>query len=164
MRTWIERRTRADPGRVLALAARVEDWPGLLPHYRSVTVLAVMSSGDRIVDMRARRDVFADRLAIPLHWIARQRVLEDRVEFVHVGGVTRGMEVAWTWHPIADGRAAIRIEHSFSPRWPVPDQVVHAIVGDVFVNSVAYRTLRTLCGHAERRTVHHLTGHGTMPN
>lgn len=144
MKTWIERRTPADPLAVMALAARVEDWPRLLPHYRSVRVLSVLPNGHRVVEMRARRSLIG-RLSWPLYWVAQQRLLPDRVEFTHIDGVTRGMEVAWTYD-----RDAIRIEHDFRPDWPLPDGLVHAVVGDFFVNSVARRTLQRLCDVAER--------------
>ena len=150
MRTWIERTTDADPRAVMALAARVEDWPRLLPHYRSVRVLRDTGTGERVVAMRARRDL-VDRIGIPLWWVARQRILSDRIEFVHVRGVTRGMDVAWTWSPAADGRAVVRITHDFAPRWCVPDGLVRAILGEFFVNSVARRTLACLCHLAEVR-------------
>lgn len=148
MKTWVEERTIADPRAVLALAARVEDWPRLLPHYRSVRVLEVAPGGNRVVEMRARRDI-GNRVGIPLWWVARQRVLQDRVEFVHVRGVTRGMDVAWTWRPSEGGAVVVRIEHDFEPHWPVPDGLVHAVVGEFFINSVARRTLQHLCGLAE---------------
>ncbi|GAC1318169.1 MAG: hypothetical protein NVSMB2_12680 [Chloroflexota bacterium] len=148
MRTWIERTTSADPQMVLTLAARVEDWPRLLPHYRSVRVLANDENGERVVEMRARRDLVG-RLGIPLWWVARQRILSDRVEFVHVRGVTRGMDVAWTWSTAADGRTAIRIAHDFAPDWALPDGLVHVVLGEFFVNSVARRTLSRLCRVAE---------------
>lgn len=148
MRTWIERTTSAEPEAVLALAARVEDWPRLLPHYRSVRVLADSANGERVVEMRARRDLVGER-GIPLWWVARQRILADRIEFVHVRGVTRGMDVAWTWARAADGRTAIRIAHDFAPTWAVPSGLVHAILGEFFVNNVARRTLTRLCRVAE---------------
>src|SRR2546428_12527793 len=74
------------------------DWPRLAPHYRSVRVIAA-AGGERLVEMRARRD------RIPVMWWARQVVLpaERRIRDTHVRGVTRGMEVEWRITPAAGG-------------------------------------------------------------
>jgi aromatase len=136
---------RADPKKIYHLAARVEEWPRLLPHYRRVTVL--QDDGlRRIVEMNARRDL------IPLAWTAEQRLFprEPRITFTHVGGITRGMLVAWTFSPQADG-TQVRVWHWFSPHWPlVPDWLVHLIVGRLFVDAIAGRTLRCLAREACR--------------
>ncbi|HKG26010.1 MAG TPA: SRPBCC family protein, partial [Thermomicrobiales bacterium] len=53
--------------RIVALAADVERWPAILPHYRSVRLLE--GGGDRkVVEMAARRD------RIPVSWRAIQEV------------------------------------------------------------------------------------------
>src|SRR5918911_2224040 len=89
---------RADPDVVFRLAARVEDWPRLLPHYRWVRVLR-QTPESRIIEMAARRDV------IPVRWTAEQRVFprQRRITFRHIGGVTRGMDVVWKLTPEAEG-------------------------------------------------------------
>src|SRR6266542_2647728 len=53
MDTSISRYVRADPRILYELAARVEDWPRILPHYRWVRVLDV--SPDRRDGRAARR-------------------------------------------------------------------------------------------------------------
>jgi hypothetical protein len=141
----------AEPGVVLRLAGAVEDWPRILPHYRWVCVLADDGHGQRIVEMAARRDVFG-RIGWPLRWTARQIIGSDRVEFVHIAGITRGMEVAWTCSPAAGGATTVRIRHVFKPAWPVPALLVRLIVGEYFVNSVARRTLGRIAILAEVRT------------
>src|SRR5437868_1950381 len=97
MDTNISVRVRADPSIVFQLAAAVEDWPRILPHYRQVRVLASHPDGTRIVHMRARREVVPG-LAIPLRWTAIQTIHERqrRIEFEHIEGITCGMRVAWT--------------------------------------------------------------------
>ncbi len=143
---------RADPAIVFQLAAGVEDWPRILPHYRWVRVLASQPDGRRTVSMAARRDVLPG-LGVPLQWTAIQTIHEGerRIEFEHVRGITRGMRVAWTIQ--SDGAAlAVSIRHVFEPRWPVPDALVRLIVGDYFVNGVARRTLRRIGDLAEART------------
>jgi ribosome-associated toxin RatA of RatAB toxin-antitoxin module len=143
---------RADPAIVFQLAAAVEDWPRILPHYQSVRVLATRGDTQRTVQMRARRDVFWG-LALPLQWTAIQALDEQhqRIEFEHVHGITRGMRVVWSMDR-AQTALVVQIRHVFEPRWPLPDALVHAIVGDYFVNGVARRTLRRIGELAEART------------
>jgi ribosome-associated toxin RatA of RatAB toxin-antitoxin module len=151
MNVSTERVARADPRKIFELAAAVEDWPRILPHYRWVRVLASEGMHLRTVDMAARRDVVGS-IAIPLRWTAVQRVYPDemRIEFEHVGGITRGMRVTWTISRVGDSSALVKIRHVFAPRWPAPDLLVRAVVGEYFVNGVARRTLRRICDLAQR--------------
>jgi hypothetical protein len=99
----------------------------------------------RVVEMAARRD------AIPVRWTAIQELYpeERRIAFRHIGGITRGMEVAWTLVPNQDG-VHVRIWHAFRPRWPlVPDALVRLVVGQFFVHNIASRTLRRIKELAE---------------
>lgn len=145
MQTAANLRVRADPRTLYRLAAGVEEWPRILPHYRRVAVLE--DDGlRRIVEMRARRDL------IPVGWTAEQRLFpnEPRITFTHVAGITRGMRVAWTFSPQSDG-TLVRVWHWFSPHWPlVPDWLVHLVVGRFFVDAIAARTLRCLAREASR--------------
>jgi aromatase len=104
------------------------------------------------VEMAARRDVVAG-LAIPLQWTSIVTLHEHqrRIEFEHIRGITRGMQVAWTIEPWDSG-LRVQIRHIFVPRWPVPDPLVRRIVGEYFVNGVARRTLRCIGDLAEART------------
>ncbi len=124
---------------VFAYAARVEDWPRLLPHYRDVRV--VESRGNaRIVEMRARRG------AIPVWWWARQVLLpaEGRIRYTHVRGVTAGMEVEWRLAPAGDG-VAVTIVHDLSLRWPIVGRAVADwIIGPQFVGPISGATLRRI--------------------
>jgi aromatase len=149
MNTSITVPVRAEPETIFELAARVEDWPSLLPHYRWVRVLKDDGSR-RVVEMAARRDV------IPVRWTAVQELhrAERRVTFRHVSGVTRGMDVAWTLMPGAEaGTTLVTVWHGFQPAWPfVPDALVELVVGRFFVNAIASRTLRRLRTVAEARS------------
>jgi len=156
MDTRIERRVHADKRVLYELAARVEDWPLLLPHYRSVRVLDTAPDGlRRTVTMRARRDVLDGQAwsGIPLRWTAVQTLLPDepRVAFDHVAGPTRGMRVAWTFTDQPNGWVLVGLRHEFAPSWPVPEVLVRLIVGEYFVNGVARRTLRHLGALAVQR-------------
>ena len=130
MRSVMLIRMRAPEERIFALAADVERWPLLLPHYRYVRRLPA-PNGERRFAMGARRG------PIPLRWEAIQRPLpEERlIEFSHVGGVTRGMEVAWRLKPV-DGAVEVSIEHELRTHWPLFGPLVAS-----FVEAVAGRTL-----------------------
>ena len=133
------------------MAAAVQDWPRILPHYRWVRLVSSEGAGTRTVEMAARRDVVG-RIGIPLRWTAEQRVYpaQMRIEFAHVGGITRGMHVTWTISPAGEATVLVRIRHVFAPRWPIPDVLIRAVVGEYFVNAVARRTLRRICDLAQR--------------
>ncbi|HEY8491119.1 MAG TPA: SRPBCC family protein [Dehalococcoidia bacterium] len=124
---------------VFRLAAAVERWPEILPHYRRVRVLA--SEGNRrLVEMAASRD------GIPVHWRAEQEVLPEslRIRFRHVAGVTRGMEVEWRLDH-RDGVTRARIVHDLDLRWPlIGGPVARWIIGPLFVENIAGKTLRRI--------------------
>ena len=138
---------RADPNTIFALAAGVEDWPRILPHYRWVRLLR-KEGRRRLVEMAASRD------GIPVRWTAVQELdpAERRIIFRHVKGITRGMDVAWTLTPNEAG-VLVAIWHAFHPRWPlVPDALVSLVVGRFFVDSIAVKTLRRIKALAEQRS------------
>jgi Polyketide cyclase / dehydrase and lipid transport len=123
---------------ILARAIETERWPVILPHYRWVRVLD--GGGDRkTVEMAARRGV------IPVRWRATQMV--DRgesipvIRFKHIWGVTKGMEVAWTFTPLERG-TSVTIDHEFNPNWPIGGAfAAERIIGPHFVHAIASRTL-----------------------
>jgi ribosome-associated toxin RatA of RatAB toxin-antitoxin module len=127
--------------RIVALAADVERWPQILPHYRWVTLLA--GGGDRkVVEMAALRG------RVPLRWRAVQTI--DRsgetpiIVYHHIWGPTRGMDVAWTFNETAAG-VDVAISHDFRPPWPlIGDTIADGIIGPHFIEYVARRTLETL--------------------
>jgi ribosome-associated toxin RatA of RatAB toxin-antitoxin module len=138
---------RGPLSRIVDLAVDVERWPQILPHYRWVTLLG--GGGDRkVVEMAARRD------RIPVRWRAVQEV--DRsgptpvIAYRHVQGVTRGMEVAWTFAEHRDG-VQVTIRHDFKPPWPlVGDLVADRVIGPHFVDYIAGRTLGVIKQIVER--------------
>jgi hypothetical protein len=139
---------RGELDHIVDLAVATERWPEILPHYRWVTVLE--GGGDhKAVEMAARRGRF------PVKWRARQDVERDGpspvIRFHHIGGVTKGMDVAWTFAPGPDG-VAVTIDHDFAPPWPVVGGVVaDRIIGPHFVEAIAGRTLNTIKGIVENR-------------
>jgi uncharacterized membrane protein len=133
---------------IVALAADVERWPVILPHYRWVTLLD--GGGDRkTVEMAARRG------RIPVKWRAIQEIERDGpspvIRYRHIGGVTKGMEVAWTFAP-APGAFNVRIDHEFRPPWPIVGGLVaDRIIGPQFVEAIAGKTLQTIKAIVEDR-------------
>jgi ribosome-associated toxin RatA of RatAB toxin-antitoxin module len=141
MRSVMRIRMQAPEERIFDLAADVERWPLLLPHYRYVRRLPALN-GERRFAMGARRG------PIPLRWeaIQRPRPAERTIEFSHVGGVTRGMEVAWRLEPV-DGGVEVSIEHELQTSWPLFGRLVAS-----FVEAVAGRTLGRIKTLAESAT------------
>lgn len=135
---------RAPYERIFRLAAEIEHWPQLLPHYRYVRPLPA-TGGERHFAMGARRG------PIPVAWAAVQRPLpeERRIEFRHTGGVTRGMEVAWRFEPEGDGWD-VSITHHLELGWPLIGAFAgERVIGPHFIDAIAGRTLRTIKGLAE---------------
>jgi ribosome-associated toxin RatA of RatAB toxin-antitoxin module len=155
MTTVDERLVRAPLPRIFALAADVERWPSLLPHYRYVRFVERRADGGGIVDMSANRPF--GLLQWPTFWRSTMRVRAPAgtetpaVRFTHIGGVTRGMEVEWRFIEVAGG-THVRILHVWDgPRVPVVGAAAATLViGPVFVHGIASRTLDGLALAAER--------------
>lgn len=143
MRSETRIRISAPLDRVFELGAAVERWPELLPHYRYVRRLSA-PDGERRFAMGARRG------PIPVRWQAVQRPLraEQRIEFRHTGGVTRGMQVAWLLRE-ADGTTHVTIEHELRIGWPLVGGVAATLIRRGFIEPIARRTLRTIKRLAE---------------
>lgn len=138
--------------RIVELAADIEDWPRILPHYRWVTVLS--GGGDRkTVEMAACRGVW------PVKWRAIQSI--DRsgdipaIYYHHIWGPTRTMDVGWVFEPMPEG-VRVRIWHDLELQWPligptpVGEFVAETIIGPQFVGHIAGLTLRTIKDLVER--------------
>jgi len=148
MRTANTVQMAGDLDHIVALAVDTERWPEILPHYRWVRLLE--GDGDhKTVEMAARRD------RIPVRWRAIQDV--DRtgptpvIRFRHIGGVTKGMEVAWLFEQGPDA-VSVTIDHEFTPPWPlVGNLIADRIIGPQFVEAIANKTLATIKGIVEDR-------------
>ncbi|MBA2453161.1 MAG: SRPBCC family protein [Chloroflexia bacterium] len=146
MHTQNEIMIQADPMIIYALAAQVEYWPDILPHYRWVEILA----GDaekRLVEMAARRDFF------PVHWVAEQWLEPHvpRITFKHVGGVTTGMEVEWRFTQLPEG-TKVEILHELELKWPIIGGfAAHRVIGPLFVANIAGKTLQRIKELAEAK-------------
>jgi uncharacterized membrane protein len=137
--------------------ADVEQWPTILPHYRRVRFQRRDGFGTGRVEMAARRGF--GPLPYPVWWVSEMELDEGRpaVLYRHVDGITTGMDVEWTFEPHGPERTAVRIVHAWEegPRWPVPGwgrrTIADRIIGPVFINHVAGRTLRGIKRHVERK-------------
>jgi ribosome-associated toxin RatA of RatAB toxin-antitoxin module len=155
MTTVDERLVRAPLVRIFSLAADVERWPALLPHYRYVRYVEHRADGGGIVDMSANRPF--GLLHWPTWWRSRMRVHRPvgtdapRIRFTHIGGVTTGMDVEWSFVEVAAG-THVRIVHVWDgPDIPVVGAVAATmVIGPVFVHGIASRTLAGLAAAAER--------------
>ncbi len=136
---------------LFALAADIARWPKILPHYRWVKILE-----RRETEVKA--EMAARHHGVPLWWrtIQRPRPQEHRIEFTHIGGVTRGMVVAWTFEQTGESCLGptwlVQIHHEFSPSWPKPfgPWFAEAVIGDIFVKQVASKTLQRMKEIVER--------------
>lgn len=144
MKSTLHEIMRAPWERIFPLAADVERWPEILPHYRYVRPVAD-PDGERRFAMGARRG------PIPVKWEAIIRPMREQrtIEFVHTGGVTRGMWVAWRFEPV-DGGTDVSIEHRLDLGWPVIGEfAAYRVIGPHFIEAIAGRTLRRIRAIAE---------------
>lgn len=162
METIDERLVRAPVGVIFELASKVEQWPAHLPHYRYVRFRERRPDGGGLVEMAANRPFHIIetskgplRFNWPTWWLSEMAVVQSppSIRFRHVGGITRGMDVEWTFTP-APGGTHVRIMHVWDGP-PIPLIGVWAaiyLIGPVFVHGIASRTLAGLAGVAERDT------------
>lgn len=136
-------------------AADVEQWPLILPHYRWVTFHTKVDFGTGQVEMAARRQF--GPLPYPVWWVSRMHLdtEEMRVLYHHVDGITRGMDVEWSFQELDAGTTRIRIVHDWpeGPAWPIPGfarrAIANHIIGPIFIHHVAGRTLAGIRRHVE---------------
>lgn len=152
MITVDEHLSPADPRACFRIAADVERWPDILPHYRWVRFHERDGVGGGRVEMAAWRD-FAGPLRYPTWWMSDMRVdaAAPAVHYRHVAGVTRGMDVVWEFHP-REGGTHIRLVHEWDgPPWPLIGRfAADHVIGPHFVSAIARRTLAGVAAEAER--------------
>ena len=133
---------------IFPLAADVEDWGHILPHYRYVRLLKA-GKYRKLLRMSALRDF------IPVTWTAVLTVIEGTearpgtIIFHHTQGLVRGMDVAWTFEPHSDrGVVVVRITHHLHrPPFPVSllgKKGMDLVVGKLFIEYIAGKTLKRI--------------------
>jgi len=142
---------RAPVQKIFEIAREVEHWPAYLAHYRYVRFRDRTPDGGGMVEMAANRPFGV--LDWPTWWLSEMAVNTDVpwVRFRHVGGITTGMDVEWSFTSQAGG-TLVRIVHVWNgPPWPLIGAFAATnIIGPVFVHGIASRTLAGLARVAER--------------
>ncbi len=147
MHTVHRARIAAPLAAVFTLTRDVEAWPALLRDYRWC----------RILERTPERLVFAMGGWIrgwPARWTAVQepRPEERRITFRHIKGITKGMEVEWRFEPAGDA-VEVALVHDLVMRWPLVGRLVSDfIVGPIFIDYIARKTLRAVKTRAEAAT------------
>jgi len=140
-----ERLVRAPAAPMFAVARDVEHWPGYLAHYRRVRFLERAADGGGVVEMAAWRPF--GLIGWPTWWVSEMSVDPHRpaIRFRHVRGITREMEVEWTFEARPDA-TLVRIVHAWDgPRWPLVGVFAATeVIGPVFIHGIASRTLEGL--------------------
>lgn len=151
MRTVDERICTAPAALAFRIAADVEGWPRILPHYRWVRFQQPLSDGAGVVEMAAWRDFPGFRY--PTWWLSEMEVEADehRVLYRHIKGITKGMDVVWQVEDLGEGRSHLSIVHEWrGPRWPLIGGVAADwVIGPHFINHIAGRTLMGIADAAE---------------
>lgn len=160
MQTVDEQIVRAPLTTIFDLARQVELWPRYLPHYRYVRFRTRRSDGGGLVEMSANRPFQVKapggglHINWPTRWVSEMAVDKNRpsIRYRHVGGITKEMEVEWSFSLTSAG-THVRIVHL----WDGPRRLrligrlaATRVIGPVFVHGIASRTLAGLAAVAER--------------
>ena len=95
-------------------------------------------------------------LGWPTWWLSEMEVRPPDgraapvIRFRHVGGITTGMDVEWSFAPLPGG-THVKILHVWNgPRWPgIGSIAANMVIGPVFIHGIASRTLAGLARAAE---------------
>lgn len=158
METVDEQVVGAPLNTIFDLAKRVEAWPEHLSHYRFVRFRERRSDGGGIVEMSANRPFAIPILGWQLNWrtwwLSEMAVNENgpSIRFRHIAGITKGMDVEWTFTPTPGG-VHVRILHVWNgPAIPVVGiWAAMYVIGPIFIHGIASRTLAGLARVAESR-------------
>jgi len=156
MRTIDERTVRAPVHTIFGLAADVERWPDHLRHYRYVRFRERMHGmGGGIVEMSANRPF--GFIQWPTWWVSLMEIQHPTdgsspsIRFRHVDGITKRMEVEWSFVPVTDGTLVTVLHLWNGPSWPfIGGIAARGVIGPVFVHGIASRTLEGLARVAEQ--------------
>lgn len=152
METVDERLVRAPADAIFTVARAVEAWPVHLGHYRWVHILEPANDGGGVVEMAAWRPF--GPVGWPTWWRSEMTVdvLRPAIRFRHTAGITRGMDVEWSFERRGEC-TRVRIVHAWEgPEWPFIGRLAATfLIGPVFIHGIAWRTLAGLARVAERR-------------
>jgi ribosome-associated toxin RatA of RatAB toxin-antitoxin module len=128
---------------IFEMAANLELWPKILPHYRYIRYLE--RSPDRNLVVMA-----AVRLGIPISWTSEQIIDRTRseVRFHHLKAWTKGMNVVWSFKETPAG-IVVEIVHDLRFRIRLLAPIVEPIISKGFIHPVASKTLRWMKTYVE---------------
>ncbi len=153
MRTVDEDIAAAPADLCFEVAADVEEWPRILPHYRWVRFQRKDGFARGLVEMAAWRRF--GPLGYPTWWVSEMehRREDGVVLYRHVDGITRGMDVRWEVTPDEGAGTRLRIVHEWEgPAWPlIGTLAAELVIGPHFISHIAGRTLAGVVAEAERR-------------
>lgn len=153
MITLDEATSTAPPDVCFQVAADVERWPEILPHYRWVKFHKTSGFATGIVEMSALRHF--GPIGYPTWWVSEMAHDADqrRIYYRHIDGITTGMVVVWEVEPAPGGGSKLKIIHEWEgPPWPVIGSfAANSVIGPHFVSHIAGRTLAGVCRAAEAR-------------
>ena len=158
METVDEQLVQTPLNTIFELAKKVEAWPEHLSHYRFVRFRERRSDGGGIVEMSANRPfpipLTPFQVQWPTWWLSEMSVNETApaIRFRHIAGITKGMDVEWTF-ATTPGGTHVRILHSWDgPRIPlIGIWAATYVIGPIFIHGIASRTLAGLARKAESR-------------
>lgn len=149
----VDRRLVQAPWRTMfELAKKVEDWPLYLSHYRYVRFRERASDGGGIVEMSADRPF--GPLGWPTWWMSEMSVDDGApaIRFRHIEGITKGMDVEWTFRSVPGGTEVTIVHVWDGPPLPfIGIPAATMVIGPVFIHGIASRTLAGLAQAAERQ-------------
>jgi len=155
-----EQTAAAPPDLCFEVAADVERWPDILPHYRWVKFHRKDGFAAGLVEMAAWRSFGAFKY--PTWWASEmEHSRADRtITYRHVDGITRGMDVRWEVQALDDGRSHLRIVHEWDgPAWPgVGGPIADLVIGPQFISHIASRTLAGVARAAEGMAARQASG------
>lgn len=150
-------------------SSEIEHWVERLPHYRKIDILEVLDADGAGHQRRAYMSCWRDPLPlkwskldkrrvpgwidlvrIPESWTTVQTLepnddpAQARIRYTHVGGVTKGMEVVWSFQPLADGYYRVSISHNWRSRWPLIGGLATYLIQTQIVHDIADKTLATM--------------------
>ena len=159
MRTVDEMMVHARLAVIFEIAADVERWPKWLPHYKYVRMRERYAGGG-IVEMAARRPFLGGLIKWPASWVALMEVQHQvaggvarpAIRFRHIEGITKGMEVEWSFESVTKATRVSVLHLWNGPGWPVIGPIAaQGVIGPIFVHGIASRTLAGLAREAEGR-------------
>ena len=142
---WVQ----APPRELYELVSDLGRWEERLPHYRYVRILDRQNGSVRAA-MSARRG------RIPVFWEAVQTLdpVAPAIHFHHVRGITRGMDVVWSFLPERGGTRA-RVDHQLDFRMPILGAwLAERVIAREFIEPIVAQTLTCFRDIAEGHISH----------